>query len=338
MIGARIDLGPLVVVGVPAAAGLAAEPAGLEQALVIGTRRHAPVVEETLVDDLARREVHVDAGEVHQLERPHAEAASVAHHGIDLGRRGAAFLVDPQPLGADCRAAEIDQEARRVADDHRHARLALAQRHHGVDHPLRGVGGADDLDQLHQRHGVEIVHAADAVAVLQRPRDRGDADGGRVGRQDGVGRDDGLEFPEQLLLHLEVLEYGFHDDMAALEVLELVGDAEIGVRLGEIGVGQPALGNQTLQGLDDRSPGLCRPTRCGIEHDRLHAALRRHLRNTAAHGTGADHAYGEIGAVDIESHLAVLLRYKTSLIPRMRSSGRGLSLTLWQTPLPSAHP
>ena len=131
---------------------------------------------------------------------------------------GAALLVDAQALGADRRAAEIDQEARRVAHHHRHAGLALAQRHHGVDHPLRGVGGADHLDQLHQRHGIEIVHAADAVAVLQRARDRGDADRRGVGGEDRIGRDHGLELAEQLLLHLEILEHRLDHDVAALEV------------------------------------------------------------------------------------------------------------------------
>ena len=87
VIGAGIDLGALGVVAVPAAAGLAAELARRIEALVVRARRHAPVVEEALVDDLARREVHVDAGEVHQLERAHAEATGVAHHRVDLRRR-----------------------------------------------------------------------------------------------------------------------------------------------------------------------------------------------------------------------------------------------------------
>src|SRR6266404_2955818 len=121
-----IDLGALGIVGVPAAAGLAAELARGVQALVIGAGRHAPVVEEALVDDLARREVHVDAGQVHQLERPHAKAAGVAHYGVDLARARPALLEDAQALGADRRSAEIDQEARRVADDDGDARLALA--------------------------------------------------------------------------------------------------------------------------------------------------------------------------------------------------------------------
>ena len=68
------------------------------------------------------------------------------------------------------------------------------------------------------------MHAADAVAMLQRARDRGDADRRGVGGEDAVGRDDGLELAEQLLLDLEILEHRLDDDMAGLEVVELVGD------------------------------------------------------------------------------------------------------------------
>ena len=153
---------------------------------------------------------------------------------------GAALLEDAQALGADRRAAEIDQEARRVAHHHRHARLALAQHGHGGDHPLRGLGGADHLDQLHQRHGIEVVHAADAIAVLQRAGDRGDADRRGVRRQDRVGRDHRLELAEQLLLDLEVLEHRLDHDVAALEIGKAVGDDEIGLRPGDVGIAQPA--------------------------------------------------------------------------------------------------
>ena len=274
---------------------------------MIGAGRHAPVVEEALVDDLAGREVHVDARQVHQLERAHAEATGVAHHGVDLRRRRPALLHDAEAFGADRGAAEIDQEARRVAHHHGHAGLALAQRHHGVDHPLRGVGGADDLDQLHQRHGIEIVHAADAVAMLQRARDRGDADRRGVGGQDGVGRDHRLEFAEQLLLHFEILEHRLDDDVAGLQVLDLLGDAEIGVGLREVGIGQTALGDQTLQGVEDRRPGPRRTTGGRVIHDRLHAALRGDLSDAAAHGAGSHDADGEIGAVDVETHTSFLL-------------------------------
>ena len=234
------------------------------------------------------------------------------------GRRPA-LLQDAQAFGADRRAAEIDQEARRVAHHHGHARLALAQRHHGVGHPWRGVGGADHLDQLHQGHGIEIVHAADALAVLQRARDRGDADRRGVGGKDGLGRDHGFELAEQLLLDLEVLEHGLDDDVAGLEVVELVGDGEIGVGLGKVGIGQPALGDEALQRLEDRGLRLRRTAGRGVEHDRLHATLRRHLRNTAPHRAGSDHAHDQIGAVHIESHLIslclLLFRHLATLRP-----------------------
>ena len=73
------------------------------------------------------------------------------------------------------------------------------------------------------------------------------------------GADDGLELAEQLLLDLEVLEHRLDDDVAALEVLERLGDAEVRLGLGEIGVGQPALGHQALQHLEDARLRLGRP-------------------------------------------------------------------------------
>ena len=306
VVGTGIDLRSLGIVVVPAAAGLAAELARRIEALVVRARRHAPVVEEALVDDLAGREVHVDAGEVHQLEGPHAEATAVAHHRVDLRRRGPPLLVDAQALGADRGTAEIDQEARRVADHHRHAGLALAERHHRLDHPGGGVGRADHFDQFHQRHGIEVVHAADTVAVLERARDRGDADGRGVRGDDRLGRDHGLEFAEQLLLHLEILEHRLDDDVAALQAPERVGHAEIGVRLREVGLAQAALGDQPLQGLENRGLGLGRAARGGVEHDRLHAALGRDLRDAAPHGAGTDDAHRQVGTIDVESHESFL--------------------------------
>ena len=119
--------------------------------------------------------------------------------------------------------------------------------------------------------------------------------------------DHGLKLAEQLLLHFEILEHGFHDDVAALEVFELVGDAKVGVGLGDVGIGQPALGDEALQGLEDGGLGLGSAARGSVEHDGLHAAafrrsLGRHLRDAAAHGAGSDHAHDEVGAVHIESH------------------------------------
>src|SRR3546814_19555681 len=62
----------------------AAELAALLQQRVQRSGGHPAVEEIALMDDLADREVHVDAGQVHQLERSHAEAPGIAHHRIDL--------------------------------------------------------------------------------------------------------------------------------------------------------------------------------------------------------------------------------------------------------------
>src|SRR5260370_18055351 len=62
--------------------------------------------------------VDVHAGEIEQLERPHAEAAAFAHDEIDILRRRHAFLEDVQRLLVVGAAAEIDRsEERRVGKE-----------------------------------------------------------------------------------------------------------------------------------------------------------------------------------------------------------------------------
>ena len=48
---------------------------------------------------------------------------------------------------------------------------------------------ADDLDQLHERHRIEEVEAAESIRPLGRGRDLGDAERRRVGREIVAGAD-----------------------------------------------------------------------------------------------------------------------------------------------------
>src|SRR6185437_11828684 len=110
-------------------------------------------------------------------------------------------------------------------------------------------------------------------------------------------------------LDVEVLEHRLDHDVAALEILEPVGDVQVALGPGDVGVGQPALRHQSLQDLDDAGPCLGRAAGGGVEQDHLDAALpgplRRHLRDPAPHRAGPHDADGEIGAVDVESHTPV---------------------------------
>jgi hypothetical protein len=62
------------------------------------------------------------------------------------------------------------------------------------------------------------------------------------------------------------------------------------------------LATESLQRVEDAGLRLGGTAGRGVEQQRLHATLRRHLRDAAPHRAGADHAHREIGAIDVESH------------------------------------
>lgn len=75
-----------------------------------------------------------------------------------------------------------------------------------------GDDGADDLDELLHRGGVEEVHADDALGVLRRDGDLGDRQGRGVRREDRVGGDHLVDLAEQFLLEVQVLRHGLDDE------------------------------------------------------------------------------------------------------------------------------
>src|SRR3546814_14230907 len=60
--------------------------AGVEALLVRHGRAEAGLLEILVVDREAGREIHVHAGQVGELKRPHAELAHVAHDAVDVLR------------------------------------------------------------------------------------------------------------------------------------------------------------------------------------------------------------------------------------------------------------
>ncbi len=105
----------------------------------------------------------------------------------------------------------VDDEAGRVADEH----AALLQLLHDVpcgDELLVGrPRGAHDLDERHDRHGVEEVQADVGAHSLDRERRR-------VRREDRVRRRLARR-GENLALHVHLLEHRLEDQVAAGEVL-----------------------------------------------------------------------------------------------------------------------
>ena len=139
------------LVGVEAAAGLAAEQAGGDHLLEDRRRRVQPVAALLVhrVEDLVRR---VEADQVEQRQRAHRVAAAEAHRGVDVLARGVVAL---EHRG---RVVEV-AEQQRVGDE---AGLVAARRPGScrsvrdqlgdvVEHLRLGDDRADDLDEVLHR-------------------------------------------------------------------------------------------------------------------------------------------------------------------------------------------
>src|SRR6201996_2552801 len=96
---------------VDAAAGLAAEPAGLDDCPLGGGGREPRVVAESVPHRAGHGLVDVVADEVHESERSHAEAACSRQYGVDVLRNGGMLLVDPPCFGVVGAGDPVDDES-----------------------------------------------------------------------------------------------------------------------------------------------------------------------------------------------------------------------------------
>ena len=169
-------LGAVPVV-IEATAALATIEAGIHQFLLNQRRQEALVVIESVPHRAGHGEIHVVADHVHQLEGAHAETTRLAHHRVEGGAVGAAFVEDAQGFGVVRPGHPIDDEAGGRAGMHR--RLAPGRRsgEQGVGNGLVGGQAGDDLHQRHQRRRVEEMQAGQTLGTLE-----GGTDGGHRNR------------------------------------------------------------------------------------------------------------------------------------------------------------
>jgi hypothetical protein len=274
-------------IGEPASARLAPQPAGGDHPRL--QRRGAParLAVGLAMEGLGDRQADVDPHEVHQRERPHAEAAGEPADAVDLLRRGEPLLYQPQRLEGERPVAAIDEEAWAVGGIDHAAVHRGAERASALDRLGARFGAGDDLDQRHQRRRVEEVHADDAVGHGDGGGDRGHAQRGGVGRQHAVVADGPGDRREEGPLELEVLGGRLDDELARSEVAGVLDrlDAIAGRRI------ELALADELVE--PRRRPGERR--RVGIEEQRPRAGLRGQLRDARAHGPGSRHADGRHG-------------------------------------------
>ena len=203
---------------VEAAPRLAAEKARGDS-LVLQHRRRVPRIVVVGVPDARRhREIHVEADQVDQLERPHPEAAGVADHRVERRRVGGALGEEPQRFRVERPRAAIDDEPGRRS--RAHGRLAPRERRgiRGLDDIGRGREPADDFDQRHRRRRIEEVHADDPLGALHSRGERRDRDRRSVRREDALGDGDILDARKELALRGEVLDDRFDHQLGDTDV------------------------------------------------------------------------------------------------------------------------
>ena len=147
---------------------------------------------------------------------------------------------------------------------------------------VRGLHGADHLDELQDGHRVEEVHADDLVGPGRDCGERRDRYRRGVGGEDRLSWEDGVSAPEDLRLHVGVLDDGLDQEIGGYEVVD--GDH---AREHVVGIGAALLG-ELAQALPHRAErAIDRARRLVVERD-TSAGGRDHLGDAAAHLTRAD--------------------------------------------------
>jgi hypothetical protein len=226
----------------------------------------------------------VDADEVHQGERPHGQAAAQPHGRVDVLAAGVPVLVHRDGVVEVAEQQRVGDEAGLVADGHVDLAQAGGQRLDVLDDRGLGDDGAHDLDQLHDRRGVEEVHADDLARPPGDHRELGDRQARGVGRQDRVRRADLVQLGEDLGLELHALGHGLDDQLGRGEVLQGRGEADpleerVAVGRVELAPAHRAVGRL----LDVATPAVQRVL-ADLDGGHGEARTGEHLHDAGTHG------------------------------------------------------
>ena len=177
----------------------------------------------------------------------------------------------------------VDDEARIVERGDRRLAHRLAQAERGGHGGVRCIAAARDLHQGHDGHGVEEVHADEAVGALRHRRHAGDRDRGRVAGQDGLRPADAVEPLEEVPLGLEALGDRLDHEVGPPGGLQRCGrmqalEGGVTVRRGQL-----ALLHLALQSPADPLHPPCRQRLLDLPQGDVHAAGDRGLGDARAH-------------------------------------------------------
>src|SRR5690606_36562873 len=168
------------------------------------SRRYVVTVLATLFADPV---AHVDARQVRHGELAHW-IAQVGQGFVHL--LGCGSLVHQRPrLGTALVQHAVAHEAVAVANQYTHLVDPLGHRHHGCLDLVGGLAATHVLQQLHDVGRAEEVHTHHVFRTLGGRGDFVDAQGRRVGRQDGAGFADLIQLGDVFILDGHVLEINF---------------------------------------------------------------------------------------------------------------------------------
>src|SRR6267378_2972182 len=192
------------LVAVEAAAGLSAVVTGAVT-LLDAARRAVLLATRRRVDRRADHESEVDAGEIHEAERPEWMAERLLRGEVDLLERGVALVDEEGRLAPERAEQPIRDEA---LDLLLHQDRPLADALRELDQERRrllgGVRALHHFDHLHHHRRVEVVEVRDLRRTLGGVGHQARDEGGGVGHKDGPWRAQSVELGEDLSLHPEV--------------------------------------------------------------------------------------------------------------------------------------
>ncbi len=206
---------PILVVLVPACAGLLAEASHLAEAVAGKRLTYAGLFQMTIF--LADAPAYVESGEIEGGQRAHGHAEIVERlvHRFDAG----AFFHQKCRFAHVGMEHAIADEAAAIADQHADLAQFFRKLHAGGDHFLAGGLAAHDFEQTHHVRRTEKMCADDR----RRPRSGGcdlvDVQSGSVAGQDRARLADTIEFGEDFLLQRHALEDCFDHHIRLAEIV-----------------------------------------------------------------------------------------------------------------------
>jgi len=110
------------------------------------------------------------------------------------------------------------KKPRTVFDDHRRLSHCKRVTDDCRDRRIAGLRSFDHLDQRHERHRIEEMHADEILRPLERRGEIVDAQARGVGCDHGVGSHQAFDFTEHGVFDFEILDHGLDHHVRNLEV------------------------------------------------------------------------------------------------------------------------